>query len=366
MITDPILHVLWSRAVGTPTYVKAEWLALEATGGSDVFGALWRKAQALPDYWDVDADWVRLAHVLGFKTAPRSPSEARMSAPERSLEEQVNLRLAELEHCRTVDGNNDKYLRLWNLSRIYRVISGHEQGWVDLPADVAATLNRDGVWAIKNDPNYWFASLDRGGSPIMRTGGHGAEWSEVRAAVDAAARRILQPAPTGTPLPATPTFAEAKAVFDEAMDKIRHHIPGASIRQPSGLPPAQQSGWTMGEIRSVTVKCDPFSGVCERARTFLGTLEYLPLADERTASELRHRLRTPSPEVLKEATLFISGVHPAREGQRELLEEMRKVHWEGQLDHRPEGRTLTYRCGIHPRSGPSGRLAPCPGPSLQG
>lgn len=69
MITNPILHVLWSKAVGTPDYVKDEWKQLEATGDSAVFGVLWRKAQARADY--VDDEWVELVQSLGIATAPR-------------------------------------------------------------------------------------------------------------------------------------------------------------------------------------------------------------------------------------------------------------------------------------------------------
>ena len=68
----------------------------------------------------------------------------------------------------------------------------------------------------------------------------------------------------------------------------------------------------------------PYLGTAaEAARLFLASLEYRNLADERRACELRHRLRSPGPEVLRalrDVTAFLGGIHPAREGQAELME----------------------------------------------
>lgn len=65
---------------------------------------------------------------------------------------------------------------------------------------------------------------------------------------------------------------------------------------------------------------------CERTRTFLGSLEYLSISDSRQASELRHRLREEASEhVLRQAVLFLGGIHPAQAGQADLMRDLMRI-----------------------------------------
>lgn len=69
--------------------------------------------------------------------------------------------------------------------------------------------------------------------------------------------------------------------------------------------------------------------LCERARAFLGTLAYLSLDDDRLACDLRYGLRQAVDKglaqryyMLRQVIQFLSGVHPAQSGQRELLSDL--------------------------------------------
>lgn len=62
---------------------------------------------------------------------------------------------------------------------------------------------------------------------------------------------------------------------------------------------------------------------CEYARSFLASLDNdLPLADVRTAAELRHQLRTPTSVILQEVFRFAAGLCFERRGQRAFVESM--------------------------------------------
>lgn len=70
---------------------------------------------------------------------------------------------------------------------------------------------------------------------------------------------------------------------------------------------------------------DPaIASACERVRLFLAEADLTDqsVAVAREASQLRHRLRTPSPDVLRAAVLFLGGVYPARPGQAALVNEL--------------------------------------------
>ena len=69
----------------------------------------------------------------------------------------------------------------------------------------------------------------------------------------------------------------------------------------------------------------PVAAACERARLFLADLTDLSVADARKASELRHRLRRPGADVLRQAVLFLGGLYPAQPGQAELVRELHRL-----------------------------------------
>lgn len=69
-------------------------------------------------------------------------------------------------------------------------------------------------------------------------------------------------------------------------------------------------------------RSEVLAAACERARLFIGTLECLPLADERAGCELRYHLRKPSEGILRKAVSFLAGAHPPRPGQAELVRDL--------------------------------------------
>ena len=130
----------------------------------------------------------------------------------------------------------------------------------------------------------------------MLGGGFQVRASALRVAVQAVRRSLLDAGPQATP----PLVTGPR---DAARARLRWHLspPGPSTPLPA---------------RALV------EALSEKARGFLGSLEYLPLAEERAAADLRYHLRKPSPGLLQKALWLIAGVSPAREGQGALVSEL--------------------------------------------
>ncbi len=233
---------------------------------------------------------------------------AAMPCAPKTVEEQVYYRLGQLLHGVEFVPETSEGAALSQLRQIYRVISGKETGWVDLPADVAADLcseSQGRPWVIKRDPGAQGGLASLSGKSLLG-GGACARWEDVRAAVDAAARRILQPATDGHAERAVSSKPVRRDLLPslfklEADPPKVHSIPGLAVHK-----------------------------ACERTRLFLAELEDLSVADARQASELRHRLREADTHerrlyVLRDAAHFLSGVYPARPGQAALLSDLLRL-----------------------------------------
>lgn len=259
-----------------------------------------------------------------------------------TMEQRVNARLGYMlygaEYMESEEG-----AALARLRDVYRVLSGEEPD-ACLPRDVVQGLpllyNLAGPWRI----------FHRGATAlcVLHPLSIAVPADDVRSAVDAVARRILQPADDGyierlrqAIVSAGRPLAGAEASPVECIDAVRRATgdpfgaPPTQVSRPvmrdddrvrvADLAPARSSpqGWTMGEIVTVAVKCDLIAAACERARLFLADLDYLSVAESREAALLRHRLRDePCEAALRAAVALLSGIHPAQPGQREVVEEL--------------------------------------------
>lgn len=135
---------------------------------------------------------------------PLCKKQTFLDGTANTVEQQVNRRIEEM----STQSHSEERARLLDLCRIYRVISGEDQRWTELPADVAADLvkremqGRVGVSADsvnREARRKWviqYQSHKHAGMHCVESlgSGVGVPWDHVRAAVDAAACRILQPA----------------------------------------------------------------------------------------------------------------------------------------------------------------------------
>lgn len=77
---------------------------------------------------------------------------------------------------------------------------------------------------------------------------------------------------------------------------------------------------TRTDFDEAAARAEALAKACEAARAWLAGLDLMSLTDEAEAvADMRHRLRAPSVDALEAAVGLVSDLHPARQGQAEVL-----------------------------------------------